>query len=757
MFDYDSVEFNTYIEIVKERVNSLFSKEMLDGLNAENKLETILQRQNLLSEAIALVKNNTLPFYNDEPIYAVYAKITEPSCFLVNIDFTAIRYFLKLVKALKNLFNQKNNYPALSTLVDPMNTFDDFYNDLERIFDDDGYVKDNANDKIYSIRRQLYQLRKGIINTLNKVIYSTNSKYFINDNIITERYNRYLILCKSNFRNYIEGLVQDVSVSGQTYYVEPLSVVELNNKYRELKIEEEEEIRKIVDELNVYFKDNRMSFLNTFNLYKQFIYYIDLGMYFSSQPVCFPTFSNKILLKNIHHPIIYFNKDKGSIPIDFKMDDNISLAIITGPNAGGKTAAVKLVGLNCLIAKCGLPLFGEYAEMINFDNLLCDIGDNQSILMDLSSFTAHISNLKNILQYSGINTLVIMDEPGSNTEPKKGAALSLSIIRELMDRGCKVVVSSHYDEIKNEGLFNENVTLYAVDFDYEANIPKYRLVEGALGDSSPFIIAKKYGLPEYILRKAENIYDEIYSEREKSLDEVKGMQASLLKKLKFADELISNMKRLYDYINNKWETFDKYIKEREEKILLEAQYYLNKAKYLNKKSKKINKNDIEKTAQFVEERIDKLKETHEYPKNLDIGDKIFMAKIGKVAEIIELKGDKVLINLDNKKINIDKRDLLGEKIKEEKREIRVVKGELSKEVPEINIIGKSIDEAYELLDNFIDKMILGNVDRFYIIHGRGTGALRKGVHNYLKRSKFIKNFKLASVDEGGSAITIVEI
>ena len=191
MFDCASVEFNTYIEILKEMLNSLFSKEMLAELHAGSKVETILQRQHLLNESMTLAKNNTMPFYNDEPIYAVYVKTKEPSFFLINTDFVAIRDFLKIVKILKNLFDQENNHTKLSAIVRSMNPFDEFYNDLERIFDDDGYIKDNANDKIYGIRRQLYQLKKEIVNNLNKVIYSANSKYFINDNIITERYNRF--------------------------------------------------------------------------------------------------------------------------------------------------------------------------------------------------------------------------------------------------------------------------------------------------------------------------------------------------------------------------------------------------------------------------------------------------------------------------------------------------------------------------------------------------------------------------------------
>jgi DNA mismatch repair protein MutS2 len=473
--------------------------------------------------------------------------------------------------------------------------------------------------------------------------------------------------------------------------------------------------------------------------------------------LCFPEFSNKIILKNIHHPVIYFNKRDESVPIDFKMDEDIYLSIITGPNAGGKTAAIKLLGLNCLIAKSGLPLLGEYAEIVNFEGLLCDIGDMQSIMMDLSSFTAHISKLKNILEYSSVNTLVIMDEPGSNTEPRKGAALSLSIIRELMGRGCKVLVASHYEEIKNEGLFNEKARVFAVDYDYETNKAKYRLIEGVAGDSSPFIIARKYGLPENILQSAESIYDGIYSERDKSLDEIKEMQLKLQERINYVDELLKYIERLYDYINEKWKNFDKYLKKKEEKILIEAQYYLNKAKTFYKKNKKLDKSGVETTLEKVELRIDELKESHEYPKNIRVGDKILLSKIGKIAEIVELREEEAIINLDNIKINLDRRDLLGEVVKEEKKLVEVVKGDFNRHIPEINLIGKRVEEACELLDEFIDKMILEGVNKFYIIHGRGTGALRKGIHDYLKEVKFIKKFRLANVDEGGDAITIVEI
>jgi DNA mismatch repair protein MutS2 len=757
MFDYDSVEFNTYIEIIKNNVKSPFSREVLNDIKSENDLEIITHKQNLLRESIDCTSHYEFPLYGDEKTFLIYLKINEHACFLINTDFLIIKSFLKNIKEIKNIFKDEKKYEELSKLIESMNTFDDFYNDLERIFDDEGYIKDSANDNIYKIRQQMYKLRKEINSTLNKVIYTPSSKYFINDNIVTERYNRYLILCKPNFRNYIDGLVQDVSVSGQTYYVEPIEVVELNNSYRESKKAEEDEIRRIIEELNSEFKKNKEVFINSINVYKKFVYYVELGKFYSSMPIYFPIFSDKILLKNIHHPIIYFNKRDESVSIDFTMDEGVSLSIITGPNAGGKTAAIKLVGLCCLIAKCGLPLTCEYAEMINFENLLSDIGDKQSILMDLSSFTAHISNLKDILKYSTKNTLIIMDEPGSNTEPRKGAALSLSIIGELVARGCKVLVATHYEEIKNEGIFNKKARVFAVDYDYDSNKPKYKLIEGVSGDSSPFIIARKYGLPESILRKAEDIYNEIYSDREKSLDEIKEMQLSLQKKLNFVDDLLVNLKRLYEYINRKWESFDKLLKEREEKVLLEAQYYLNKAKNFYKKSKKINKNEIDVTSTQIESRIDTLKEFHEYPKDIKIGDKIFLSKIGKIAEIIDLRDEEAIINLDNKKINLDKRDLIGKIVKKEKRDVKIVKGDFNKHIPEINIIGKRVDEACELLDEFIDKMILDGVSTFHIIHGRGTGALRKGVHEYLRMSRFIKNYRLAHIDEGGDAITIVEI
>ncbi len=757
MFDYDSVEFNTYIDIIKNKVNSPFSKEVLNDIKAESGLEIITRKQNLLRESSDCTRHYEFSLYNDEKTFLIYLKIKENFYYLINTDFLIIKTFLKNIKEIKNIFKDEKKYDELSKLIHSMDTFDDFYNDLERIFDDEGYIKDSANDNIYKIRKELHKLRKEINSTLNKVIYSPNSKYFINDNIVTERYNRYLILCKSNFRNYIDGLVQDVSISGQTYYVEPIEVVELNNSYRECKKEEEEEIRKIIEELNSEFKKNNEVFQNSINIYKEFVYYIELGKFYSSMPTYFPIFSDKILLKNIHHPIIYFSKRNESIPIDFTMDEGISLSIITGPNAGGKTAAIKLVGLCCLIAKCGLPLVCEYAEMINFENLLSDIGDKQSILKDLSSFTAHISNLNDILKYYTKNTLIIMDEPGSNTEPRKGAALSLSIIRELVARGCKVLVATHYEEIKNEGIFNKKARVFAVDYDYDSNKPKYKLIEGVSGDSSPFIIARKYGFPESLLRKAEDIYNEIYSDREKTLDEIREMQLSLQKKLNFVDELLINIKRLYDYINHKWESFDKLLKEREEKILSEAHYYLNKAKNFYKKGKKINKNEIEITSKQIESRIDILKESHEYPKNVSVGDKILLTKIGKIVEIIELKEGKAVINLDNKKINIDQRDLLGTIVREEKKQVKIVKDDFNKYIPEINIVGKRVDEARELLDEFIDKMILDGFNKFYIIHGRGTGALRKGVHEYLKMSRFIKSYRLAHIDEGGDAITIVEI
>ncbi|MDY6822121.1 MAG: hypothetical protein SVN78_10935, partial [Deferribacterota bacterium] len=562
------------------------------------------------------MKDNDIKFFDDRYIFELKRRLHEDNIYLGIGEFTHLKAFLKYLRGFKEFLKNLNNKGHLYQINNKIDICEELYNKLDNTFDDEGNVKASANSELKEIRSKLSIYRNKIYGRLKEYIYSSNSKYFIADDIITERYNRYLIMCKPNFRNYIKAVVVDISKSGSTYYVEPIDIVELNNYYRELRIREDEIIRKIIESLNIYIKDIYLNIINTLNNYSLIIFYLELGLFLKDHQIVFPEFTERIYFKNVHHPLIYLKNQNKSVPIDYKLDEEIFLSVITGPNAGGKTATIKSIGINILIAKTGLPLFGQFAEVVNCSNLLCDIGDKQSITMDLSSFTAHLLNLKNVLAFADSKSIVLLDEPGGNTEPRKGSALAISIIRELIRRKSKVIVASHYEDIKAQGLLNEYANIYAVSYDYEKNIPKYKLIEGISGESSPFIIARNYNIPDYIIDSAIKIYEDAYSEREKTLDEIKELQSVISNKLNLADRYLSEIERFYNMVYKKWKDFEYKLCQKEESVLQEAQLYLLKSKRLLKEHKKLKRDDVSNNLKVIEKRLEDLKEYHKYPKEI---------------------------------------------------------------------------------------------------------------------------------------------
>ena len=759
MFDSNAVEFDTFIDIIKKSGTSAFFKSIISQLKPENDIKKILNNQVCLQEALSLIKSMNISILDDTNFYYLYKKIEDLFFYLNNNDFLVIKNFLYYLNQIRNILNNQKSFLNLQEFISNIDPHYEFYKKLDKIFDEVGFIKDDATVRLLSVRVEILKERKNIFDVLNNMLNSSKAKFFVADKIITERWSRFLLLCKPCYKQYFEGILHDTSGSGQTYFVEPLSILNLNNRYRELKIQEEDEIKNIFDNLNKDIRQIYLSLKETIGFYEKFIYYLSLAVFFKDYQITFPVFTERINFDGIHHPLIFLKKPDNSVPIDFLMQENSYLAVLTGPNAGGKTAAIKSIGLNCLIAKCGLPLFGLYAEIKNFESLLCDIGDNQSILNDLSSFVSHLVNINKIIDYANGNALVIMDEPGTSTDPRKGVALSIAIIQELINRKTRVLVATHFEELKEMAILNNNAVIFAVDYDFENMIPKYNLLSGLSGDSSPFIIAEKYKLKKYIIEMAKKIYDKNYTESQKTLDELKLLQYEYKKKNNLIDSFLKEVEDLYNISKKKLNNIDLEIRQRKEEILQDALVYLDRSKkYYNKKQHNVNIAMINKDTDEVITQLETLKNSHNYIRDVLKGDQIFLANYNKNIEVLDVYENKVLINMDNKKIFMDKRDLIGRKVKKTISKVLDAQESISREqFPEIKLIGKRVEEAVDILEKYIDQMLLAGISKFYIIHGRGTGNLRKGVHDFLKRYKAIKSFQMAPFEKGGNAVTIVNL
>lgn len=676
---------------------------------------------------------------------------------------------------------------------------------------DENTIADDASTVLANLRRNRRKLENQIKDTLNKIIHS-NSRAIM-DPIVTIRNDRYVIPVKEDFKGQIKGFVHDVSASGSTIFVEPMAVFELNNSISNIKVEEAIEIEKILATLSSLLFDLTAELSNdVYFLCKLDFIFAKASFSKSMNAICPIVNDNKYInLVKARHPLI--DKDK-VVPIDVEIGKNYSSLIITGPNTGGKTVTLKTVGLLTLMACSGLFIPAEEKSSICvFDNVFADIGDEQSIEESLSTFSSHISNVVYIINNSSSDSLVLLDELGSGTDPIEGASLAISILEHFHNIGAITFATTHYPEIKNYALVTDGFENASSDFDIENLKPTYKLLIGIPGKSNAFAISKKLGISNDILDRAKsflkddeisieellkNIYDDkliIEAEKDeiiknknqiellrKSLEQDKNSQKSLnedkIEKAKIEaknllleakEEANSTIKEL-DILYNNLKDFEEidfenwsdtqianFVKSHFKKgTLKQANLYRNKLnasfdKFSNTNSniKNINSSEIK---QFSKD-------------DLKVGMKIKLSNFNNIATILSLSGKKnvLQVQVGNIRTNIFLDDIVEINIKDKNvknanSKASSVTSFKSKEVtPEINVIGQNIEEACFVIDKYLDDCAIAKLSPVRIVHGKGTGKLREGIHNFLRKNSHVKSFRLGTFGEGEMGVTVVEL
>lgn len=755
---FRQIDFDQYKVNLKEYSISQFSSDYIDELIPYNSLEKIQIEQNRLSEAISVFDNfdGTLP--DSKHYYPFFKKLMVPyASWLVSDFLTFAEFHRQLAEFKKSVFaNYEINY--LKEIFSNVFVLPELVEDIFSKISTDGNVKDTASDRLFEIRKEKRYLKDKLYENLNKVINGKDADKFVQERVIKEYNNRLVLLLKSNFKQYINGIVHSISGTGLTLYVEPSTIVDMNNRYQELVSLEELEINRILLKILDNIKSKSYEISETVKSMTKIYFYYTVFGYLNGRKYVFPVFTNRILAEGLHHPLIYDLKQHNSVPIDFSMDKDTMVAIITGPNAGGKTAALKSIGLNTLIAKCGLPLFANYVELINFEKVFADIGDQQSIVMDLSTFTSHMVNIKDIIDRSDNSSLVLLDELGTGTDPKEGEALAVAIIEFLKEKGSKVIVTTHFNGVRNLAYKSKDIILYGVDFDYENFEPKFRLIKGLAGRSDPLIIASKLNFDRSVLNRAKSILDEYKSYESLSFEEINDLRMELEREKSSLDELKKKLEEKEKELISRESELKRKLSAKEHELLSEALNILNRVKSLNTKS--LSSEDLNKLKKDISEKLEKIDDS-ERLNDVKVGDLVRLSKYGKVAKVLDISKNKVYVDMEGMKLTLDMKNFKGEKIKEEpfSKEQKVsvsTKVEKSSRY-EIVLIGKTVDDAWGELDRFIDKAIISGWDKIYVIHGRGSGALRKGLHNFLKNDRRVKSFRLADIKEGGDAITVVEV
>ena len=655
-------------------------------------------------------------------------------------------------------------------------------NEIRRCIISEEEIADDASSALKSVRRGIKNANDKIHSELSSILNS--SRTMLQDNLITMRNGRYCLPVRAEYKSQFQGMIHDQSSTGSTLFIEPIAIVRLNNELRELAIKEQEEIEKILAELSNQCAEHTESLEYDFATLSELDFIFARASLSRLMKGSEPSFNEngRVNIKKGRHPLIDAKK---VVPIDIMLGNEFSMLIITGPNTGGKTVTLKTVGLLTLMGQAGLhiPAF-DGSELAVFEEVYADIGDEQSIEQSLSTFSSHMTNIVKILDKADTRSLVLFDELGAGTDPTEGAALAMSILSSLHKREIRTMATTHYSELKVYALSTKGVSNACCEFDVETLRPTYRLLIGIPGKSNAFAISSKLGLPDYIIEDAKVRIGEQDKSFEDLISDLEANRVTIEKEHNEVSKYKAEIEQLKKNLAKKNETLDankerllKEAKEQAAKVLQEAKKYADQSirrynKWLqeggNIKDMENERNSLREQLSESEKALlknEKKKGKAVAPKSIRVGDSVNVISLGlkgTVSTLPNAKGDLfVQMGILRSQVNLKDIELLDEEVitapgynKTQSGKIKMSKS--ASIHPDINLIGKTVDEALSDLDKYLDDAYLAHLPQVTVIHGRGTGALKNAVHTHLKKLSYVKTFRLGAFGEGDQGVTIVE-
>ena len=780
-----TLEYDKIIDMLVEEADSALGKDSARRLRPSSDHGEIVAMQAETSHALTrLFHHGALSFHGLTDIRPSLVPLAKGGTLGAG-ELLRIGALLEAAKRAVEFDKKDEESDFLSGRFDGLQTFPEIRREISRCILSEDEISDDASSELKRIRRAMKTTNDKIREQLSVTVNSSGD--MLRDNIVTMRNGRYCLPVKQEYKSAFQGMIHDQSSTGSTFFIEPMAIVKLNNDLAELAMKEQEEIERILASISSICAPE------TEGLERDVILLSELDFIFAKAKLSKkmqgsePIFDdNYIEIKKGRHPLI--PRDR-VVPIDVTLGKDYRLLIITGPNTGGKTVSLKTVGLFTLMGQAGLhiPAF-DGSHLRVFHEVYADIGDEQSIEQSLSTFSSHMTNTVSILKRADKNTLALFDELGAGTDPVEGAALAISILDNLLQRNVTAMATTHYSELKIYALSTEHVENASCEFDVESLQPTYRLLIGVPGKSNAFAISSKLGISDEIIEKAKSLVDE----DSKSFEDVvtglestrKELEEERAKAAAYREEIERQKKKLAE----KNERIDK----AKEKILRraneEANEILQKAKDMADDSiRKYNKwmdggkgnvSDMERQRSAIREQLKKTgeklatKQKGNRPKTapgkLSIGDLVMVHSMGVKGTVMSLPNTKgkcfVQMGIMRSEVNADDLELLEEEtLQNRKEQLRERSGagkiKMMKSLhvsSSINLIGKTVDEAIALLDKYLDDAYLAKLHQITIIHGVGTGALRNAVQAHLKKSKYIKTYRMGEYGEGGYGVTVAE-
>jgi DNA mismatch repair protein MutS2 len=786
-----TLEYNKIIDQLISHTSSKMGKELSSSLVPHYDLETIKIKQKETSEAASMIlRRGSLALGGLKDIRSSLKRLTIGGNLsiveLLNIG--EVLRVSKLVKSYAKSAKDSNNATDLDILYgifDSIETIHPLYKEITRCIISEEEVSDDASNELYNIRRQMKTSNSKVKEQLNRIITSSTYKTMLQDPIITIRNDRYCVPIKQEYRGSFKGMIHDQSASGSTLFVEPIAVVELNNKIKELFTKEKQEIEKILAKLSSLCMEHLDELSSNLKLLTELDFIFAKGELSIALNCSEPIFNNNkyINIKKGRHPLL----DKDTVvPIDIHLGKNFTTLMITGPNTGGKTVTLKTVGLLTLMGQAGLhiPAFDQ-SELAIFDDLFADIGDEQSIEQSLSTFSSHMTNIINILANATENSLVLFDELGAGTDPTEGAALAMAILENLHQKSVLTIATTHYSELKVYALSTKGVENACCEFDIKTLRPTYKLLIGIPGKSNAFAISKKLGLTDNIIDEAKELlqqkevrFEDLITELEISKKTTIMEKEKALRYSKEAEELKEKVIVQREKIANQKDRILRQAKEEAYKIINDAKEnadniikQMNKLKNnaLNSKELETHRSNLRSSMSSLEKGlstgIKTKKPSTKSPKNLKAGDTVFVSTLNQKGTVLtppNAKGDvqvglgimKTIVNIsDLSYVETNEKKYTNTKPSKGKNKISSKSMSVS---PEIDVRGRTVEEAIGEIDKFLDDAYLAHLPQITIIHGKGTGTLRSAIHSFLRRVKYVKTYRIGNFGEGDSGVTIVE-
>lgn len=786
---FNTLEFNKIIERLEGFASSDGGKKACKNLVPMTNIEQIKEELIKTDDALSRIyQKGSISFSGVYDITASLKRLEIGSILGMGelLKVAKLLVAANRVKAFSRREKEDDEADSLDIYFEQIEPLTPLANEINRCIISEDEMADDASPTLHNIRRSMNSINDKIHSQMTSLAASSSMQTYLQDNVVTMRNGRYCLPVKAEYRSQVPGMIHDQSSTGSTLFVEPMAVVKLNNDLKELMLKEQEEIEVILANLSNEVSGYTHVLTEDYRLLTMLDFIFAKAAYAKDYKGSKPEFNTNgiIELKDARHPLLDKHK---CVPITINLGRKFDLLVVTGPNTGGKTVSLKTTGLLTLMGQAGMliPAF-EGSKLAVFKEVFADIGDEQSIEQNLSTFSSHMTNIVNILKHADKNSLCLFDELCAGTDPTEGAALAISILTELHNRNARIMATTHYSELKIYALSTPRVENASCEFSVETLSPTYRILIGVPGKSNAFAISSKLGLSNDIIENAkaqisaeDETFEDLIANLENSRITIEKEQAQIESYKEEIERLKKHLETKEDRIDQRREDILRKANEEANRILAEAKEIADKTiRDFHKFGKEnINISKMEDERRKVREQMNKTekgmamktpaaKQKQHKPTDFHIGDSVRVLSMNVKGSVLALPDAKGMVMLQmgilRSKLPMSDLEIIPDestqvKLKNPRTNTGKIKMSKSSSVSaEINLLGLTVDEAISRLDKYLDDAYLAHLEQVRVVHGKGTGALRAGIHQYLKRQKHVKSYRLGAFGEGDAGVTIVE-